>query len=169
MADKENFLGLGGLGWNVIGGGLGALGSLFGGGGGEGKEGTVNLALPEQKALLVRMLRQLGLGAGEFGFGNAARQGTATLRDMMARNGMGADSGAFQAANSNMLANAASQDNARRWQTMLAAAQASPAMFSGNPGESWARDFSSMSVPSLRGRNQAAGSRLSRIFPAWGR
>jgi len=113
-----------GLGALMIGGQ--ALSSLFGPKPPEQFPSINAVGLPGQVGLLERMIGSYGRGQGEFGFGPAAQQGSATLRNMMGQRGISPSSGVYNSALAQMLAQAMGQDvNARR-QFGLGLAQARP-------------------------------------------
>lgn len=84
---------------------------------------------PMQVQLQNQMLRSFMAGNGEFGFGQAAKQGQDTLRSVMASRGISPQSPAYQGALAQVMANAASQDTAARRQYGMNLLTASPAYY----------------------------------------
>lgn len=63
-----------------------------------------------QYNLMEQMARMAAAGGGDFGFGQAARQGNATLQSALAQRGINPNSGVGISALAQMLANATAQD-----------------------------------------------------------
>jgi len=118
----------GGLGsWaGPVGMGIGAVGNVLAGAFGGGQQynpGKLHSrwADPYQGQLFQQQMKRAMSGAGDFGFGQAAKQGTSQLQQMMADRGISQGSGVGMAATGNMLANAMGQDigNRRAWTGQL--------------------------------------------------
>jgi hypothetical protein len=100
--------------------GIGAIGSLFGGGDGPSTPlSDLHLVNPGQQALW-NMLQQRAMGgAGEFGYGQAAKQAKGQVQQMLADRGVDMGSGFAAGAMGNAFSNAAAQDQAARNQFNL--------------------------------------------------
>jgi hypothetical protein len=99
-------------------GGLGALGQGLMGQQDQAL-GNLHLVNPAQQALYNTMTDRLLSGSGDFGTGQAIKQGKSQLQDFMAQRGISPDSGIYGQQMGNMVANAASQGAANRRNTML--------------------------------------------------
>jgi len=108
--------------------GLSALGGMAQGlmGGQQEREQINRIGIPQQARLIDMLARSAQRGQGEFGFGPAMQQGTATLRDMMGQRGISPTSGAYNSALAQLIAQAMSQDIGNRRQFALGVAQARP-------------------------------------------
>jgi hypothetical protein len=98
-----------------------------------GAQNFVTAVNPQQQALLNRQISDFQNGGGDYGFGQSAKAGNATLTDMLANRGIALDSGAGLAAQSNMLGAALAGDAQNRRNYGLQLAQANvPYYQSGN-------------------------------------
>lgn len=87
---------------------------------------TSMVPIARQPQLLNQMLRRAIAGEGEYGFGRAARQGAATLSDMLGQRGIAPESGVASSALAQMLAQAADYDARNRFAQNLALIRAQP-------------------------------------------
>lgn len=103
-----------------------AAGALSGGGGQRPHDMRSYLGSRGQMELFDLLINRAKTGQGEYGFGPAARQGTATLRHAMAGRGVSPGSGMYNSALAQLLAKAASDDTANRWNVGFQAATMRP-------------------------------------------
>ena len=89
---------------------------------------------PYQGALFQQQMQQGMSGAGDFGFGQAAKSGTSQLQQMMADRGIAQDSGVGLAAQGGMMANAMSADIGNRRNYMMGLMNARPNMETSDQG-----------------------------------
>ena len=89
-----------------IGAGVNAIGQGLMGSQEQGAKGNLHLVNPMQQQLYQYMGNQLMNGAGDYGFGNAIKQGKSQLQDFMAQRGISPDSGVYGQQMGNMVANA---------------------------------------------------------------
>jgi hypothetical protein len=102
----------------LIGSGIGALGAAFGGQDSQ-QLGNLHLVNPAQQALYNAMTKQMLSGSGDYGFGQAFKQGKSQLQDYMASRGVSPQSGVGLQAMGGLAANAAAQDAAGRRQSLF--------------------------------------------------
>jgi hypothetical protein len=95
------------------------IGSLVGGGQQEQPRSNLHLVNPGQQALWNQMASRAAGGAGEFGFGQAAKQAKGQVQQMLADRGVDMGSGFAAGAMGNAFSNAAAQDQAARNQFNL--------------------------------------------------
>jgi hypothetical protein len=109
----------------------GAVSSIFGGGGQAqpaASYGSLFALSPQQQALQHMMQRRAMMGnVGDTGFASALKQGKSSLQNLMARQGISADSGVGMGAMSNMIAQASAADAQNRHGRMMDLANLSPA------------------------------------------
>ena len=111
----------------VIGAGMNFLGNLIGGANEEPQQNSYyRVGSQPQLALFNRIMQAAGNGSGEFGFGQAAGQGMASLRQNMLNRGINANSGVYNSALAQMFANATGQDAGNRRNFAMQAAQMQP-------------------------------------------
>ena len=121
------------------------LGGLFGGGGGEGQAANLHLVNPGQQALYNLLAQRAVSGAGDFGFGSAAKQAKGQVQQFLADRGVDMNSGFAAGAMGDAFANAAAQDQQNRNQfnlgllaTPLQVAQTAGAnLIPGSPSQGW--------------------------------
>jgi hypothetical protein len=102
------------IGASVIGG------ALSGGGGGQEQiPQNLHLVNPGQQALWNMFAQRAKSGAGEFGFGQAAKQGKSQVQNFLADRGVDMGSGFAAGAMGDAFANAGAQDSANRNQFNL--------------------------------------------------
>lgn len=112
---------------NPVGMGLGFLGNLVSGANEEPQQNSYyRVGSQPQLALFNRIMQAASNGSGEFGFGQAASQGMASLRQNMLNRGISPQSGVYNSALAQMFANAAGQDAGNRRNFAMQAAQMQP-------------------------------------------
>lgn len=102
--------------------GLGNVLGAFGGSDAPPGTGFIHNINPQQQALMQMMQRAMmpgGGGLGDLGYGQAVKQGTSQLSQMMADRGIAPGSGVADAAMGNMLGQAAAQEGANRLNVMM--------------------------------------------------
>lgn len=116
---------------------IGLGGSIIGGAATPDPPKTyTGLQSKEQLDLINMLARAAARGDGEFGFGSAARSGTATMQNWMAQNGI--KGGVASSALGQMLAQAAAQDAGSRRQFAMGASQLRvPTIEYQNIGQGW--------------------------------
>jgi hypothetical protein len=103
----------------------------------------VAYADPFQGLLTQGLIKDFMAGRGDFGFGQATKQGMSQLQQLMADRGVRPDSGVFNAGLSNMLAQASMQDAMNRRQYGMGLASMAPQMMtSGHGWDDRPRDLS---------------------------
>lgn len=121
------------------------LGGLFGGGGGDQPQGNLHLVNPGQQALWNLFAQRAASGAGDFGFGSAAKQAKGQVQNFLADRGVDMNSGFAAGAMGDAYAGAAAQDQQNRNQfnlsllnTPLQVAQTAGAnLVPGSPSQGW--------------------------------
>lgn len=112
----------------AIGAAGGALSNIFGGGdqGGPFRPGMARIGSGSQMSLFEQIMRAAQNRQGEFGFGQAAQMGNATLKQQMGDRGINSGSGVYNSALAQMLAQAANQDTQNYRNFAMNAAQMQP-------------------------------------------
>lgn len=140
--------------------GLQALGGLLSGGGGTGQ--SVNLVSPEQRALLLELIKQQYAGA-DVGLGADLKTGQATLAQMMAGRGIPATSGVYQSALAKMTGQAVADAAQRRFSNLAGLVSLAPATTGAGRGYgAWGEDGGQWTPMGWRG-NAATGGGLQDI------
>ena len=133
--------------YGLISGGSNLLGGLFSKEPDAQKAGQAYQTNPYGTAMAMRQLRNTMAGAGDFGFGNIAKQGMGTLGQMFAGRGIDPRSGVAMNATGNMFGNAMAQDAQARRNYAMSLMTYSPGTVTAanRAGPGWASsDFSNL-------------------------
>jgi hypothetical protein len=114
----------GALGWAGL--GMDFLGNLFGGGEEPEQKVPDQLVAPEQRALILDLIRQQ-YGGGDVGMGADLKAGQATLGQNMASRGIAPTSGVYNSAMGDMTARAVASANQKRFENLFGLISANPA------------------------------------------